>query len=347
VTKPRIIFTLFDFYIGGIESFLYNLAKKLNQKYEFFFLATHVPKFQDKFFSVGRPVFIPYQAPDEIIRLFKDINPDIVQIHNDVLPLNCALRAGVKNLIERTDGPRSCTRLPKDNFKYVIASTQGTIPLIEKCISRDKIKLIYNGVDLVYIKKTTPKLLLTDQCFIIGRSSRFGRGQNIQLLINAVKILCKKYPHIRLVLIGGNSLMPGAEDVETDLRKLTIGYEKFIYFLGNIEEPQSVINSFDVVTCVSNDEGIPNSLMEGMAAGIPAVSTDVGQVNELVTHNYNGLLIQKDNLKELIDALELYILNPTIRKLHGQNAYKTIEDNFNIQNSAKEYDKLYKHILRF
>ncbi len=348
MNKPRIVFTLFDFYIGGIESFLYNLARKLNYEYEFFFLATHVPKFQDKFSSVGTPIFIPYQHPLEITNFFKKINPDIVQIHNDILPLDCALSAGVRNIIERTDGTRSCTRLPKNNFRYVIASSSGTIEMISKYISRDKIRLIYNGVDLEDINTLQRKRLFNEDCFIIGRSCRFGRGKNIQLLIEAVKFLSRKYPHIRLILIGGNSMMPGAENMETELKALSSGFEEFIYFLGNIEEPQTIIKGFDIVTCVSNslNEGIPNSLMEGMASAMPAIATNVDQINELVVDNYNGILIHENNLEQLIQALERYILDKDLRRLHGENALKTIYKKFNLELSAQEYNKLYREIIQ-
>jgi glycosyltransferase involved in cell wall biosynthesis len=349
MNKAKIVFTLFDFYIGGIETFLYNLARKLNQKYEFFFLATHVPKFQEKFSSVGRPVFISYQAPDEIIKFFKEIKPDIVQIHNDILPLNCALAAGVRNIIERTDGTRSCTRLPKDNFKYVVASSSGTIDMISKYISRDKIRLIYNGMDLEDINNLRRKRLFNEDRFVVGRSCRFGRGKNIQLLIEAVKLLSRKYPHIRLVLIGGNSMMPGAENMETELKALASGFETHISFLGNIEEPQTIIKGFDIVTCISNslNEGIPNSLMEGMASGIPAIATNVDQVNELVIDKYNGFLIEEKNLTQLVFVIEKYLLDPALRRTHGENAFRTIHEKFNLENSVNEYDKLYQEILQY
>jgi glycosyltransferase involved in cell wall biosynthesis len=345
--KPKIVFTLFDFYIGGIESFLYNLANKLNTKYEFFFLATHVPKFQAKFYDVGNPIFIPFNNPEEIIDFFKRINPDIVQIHNDDLPLKCALAAGVSNLIERTDGTRSCTRLPKDNFRYVIASSNGTIEMISKYISKENIRLIYNGIDLNYVAALERTRLFDKDCFVVGRSCRFGRGKNLQLLINAIKILSIKYENIRLVLIGGNSEMPGAEDMEAELKVMSSGFEKYIHFLGNMEEPQQTIKGFDVVTCVSNslNEGIPNSLMEGMATGIPAIATDVDQINELVINNDNGFLIEENNLEQLINALEKYLLDPMLREHHGRNAYKTIKEQFNMKDSALAYDKLYQEIF--
>jgi len=347
MNKPKIVFTLFDFYIGGIESFLYNLAKELCEKYDFYFLATHVSKFQEKFSSVGNPIFIPYQNPLEITKFFKGIMPDIVQIHNDVLPLNCALAAGVTNIIERADGTRSCTRLPKENFKYVIASSSGTIDMISRHIDRSRIRLIYNGIDLDYVKNLETKYIFDRDCFVIGRSCRFGRGKNIQLLIQAVKELSLKYQNIRLVLIGGNSQMPGAEDMETELKALAAGFEKYIFFLGNIEAPQSIIKSFDIVTCVSNslNEGIPNSLMEGMASNIPAIATDVDQVNELVINGYNGFLIEENNLNQLVAAIEQYLLNPDLRKEHGASAFKTICQIFDLEKSVREYDNLYQEIL--
>lgn len=343
--KPKIAFGLFDFHIGGIETFLYNIADALKDKYEFYFLATSSPKISPHFNEIGTALYAP---PNQLTKILKRINPDIFQVHNEQAQIDCAVSSGIKNIIERTDGTRSVARLKKDKLKLVIASTRGTIPLIEKVAPKDlKIELIYNGVDLNRIDSQEIIDLYKPEEFVIGRSSRFGWGKNIQLLIEAVKIVSKQIDNIRLCIIGGDSVLPNAERNEPKLKKLAQGYEKYIQFLGHQNNVLPYTKRFDVGTCVSrpNNEGIPNSLMESMAYSKPVIGTNVDQINELV-NNTNGILIKDNDLNGLVDAILTLYNDRTLCQKLGQSARETIEKDFNMLHCMEQYDKIYESLLK-
>jgi len=342
--KPKIAFGLFDFHIGGIETFLYNIALALQDKYEFYFLATSSSQIAPHFNEVGTALYAP---PQQLEKILKRIQPDIFQVHNEQAQINCAINAGIKNIIERTDGTRSVARLKKDKLKLVIASAKGTIPLIQKVApAKLPIELIYNGVDLNRIDSEEMINLYPQNEFVIGRSSRFGWGKNIQLLIEAVKKLSNEIDDIRLCIIGGDSVLSNAERNEPKLKALAKGYEKYIQFLGHQNNVIPYTKRFNIGTCVSrpNNEGIPNSLMESMVCSKPVIGTDVDQISELINKT-NGILIKDNDLDGLMAAIQILYKDRELCKKLGIEARKTIENEFNMIHCMEKYDKIYESLL--
>jgi colanic acid/amylovoran biosynthesis glycosyltransferase len=101
----------------------------------------------------------------------------------------------------------------------------------------------------------------------------------------------------------------------------------------------------DLLICTSESEGIPVSMMEAMAHGIPVLSVDVGGVHEIVEHSKNGLLIPAAATEnEIRLALEEYIgFSPETKNAMRQNAVKTYEDKFNAQ---KNYTTFAQTVLK-
>ncbi len=343
--KPRIAFTLYDFHVGGIENWLYRLARALQDEFDFYFLATTVPDFLPKFKKVGTCAYLP--SPNKMRAYLQKHNIDIVQVHNQRWPIDAALAAGVPHIIERTDGTRSCTRVNKSGLSLVIASSQGTVPLIARYFPAEQIRLIYNGIDLDQVDASPRKRLFPEDCFVVGRASRFGRGKNLRMLIEAAAQMKGLLPNLKIVLIGGDSAMPGAERIEDELRKQAAPLGDTVKFVGIVEDTLPLVKGFDVGTCVSNpnNEGIPNSLIEAMACRKPVISTAVDQVPELVQDEVNGLLIPPGDVDALCDAINRLARDPALRRQLGEAGRRTIEERFSLQRAVEQYAAVYRELL--
>jgi glycosyltransferase involved in cell wall biosynthesis len=343
--KPRIAFVLYDFHVGGIENWLYRLARALQDSFEFYFLATTVSGFLPKFNEVGTCAFLP--SPNKMRSYLRKHNIDIAQIHNQRWPIDAALAAGVPHIIERTDGTRSCTRVNKSGLSLVIASAKGTVPAIANFFPSERIKLIYNGIDLDEVDATPEERLWPAELFVVGRTSRFGRGKNLGMLIEAAEKLKPRLPNLRIVMYGGDSSLPGAEPMEAELRKQAGALGEMVQLSGVLENTLPFVKGFDVVTCVSNpgNEGIPNSLIEGMACGKPVISTAVDQVPELVHDGVNGTLIPAGDVDALCSAVARMAADPELCKRMGAAGRRTIEEKFSLRCAADAYAAVYNELL--
>ena len=346
--KPRIAYMLYDFHISGMGSWISRLAGCLRDDFEFHFIATRVPKIAGHYQGLGRAVFVPEESR-KLIAYLRENRINIVQYANSRFFGECALAAGVPVVIERTDGLRRGEALqPKDDLDAVIASTQGTIEPISQLINRERIHLIYNGIDAASFDPIAPNRVgFSDKDVLIGRSSRFGKGKNIEMLIQAMRILVQRCPAAALVIVGGNSMVPGADDLEAELRPRAESLGNRCVLTGRIEEPQAIIRGFDIGACVSRKdaEGIPNSLLEPMAAGRPVVTTDTGDVRELVDDGVEGFVVGEDDVQGFAERLERLVRDPALRARMGQAARQKVMAKFDLRTQAVAYRELYLRLL--
>jgi glycosyltransferase involved in cell wall biosynthesis len=144
----------------------------------------------------------------------------------------------------------------------------------------------------------------------------------------------------------------GSGEIENEIKDLAfkkLGLKDNItyHFMGSVEnhfiQKYYSLNQVDLFCNVSEYEGIPISIMEAMAYGIPCLATDVGGVNEIV-NNHNGILIQKDcTIYQLKNHIEQFILKTYEEKQNFINeAILTWERKFNSKSNFLQFLKIYK-----
>lgn len=349
-SKPRVACLLQMFGIGGMPKWLYHLAGQLQAEFEFTFIATHskyvIPEYRD----VARVVVLPLNRWALAAYLFvKRI--DIAQVANLRTYVDAARLARVPVVIERVDGMRSGAALgAKDGLDAVIASTNGIVPKLKKLIAPEKIHVIYNGVDLKAYEQAVPERFgFGKQDVIIGRTSRLSGGKNISLLIRAVIELRKEsyYSHVRLVICGGDTTQPGAPPMLDTLKREAQPLGESVVFTGEILDTAAITCGYDIATCTSrpNNEGIPNSLIEAMAAGKAVVASVADDIPELVEDGRTGSLFPSDDLPGLVRALKKLVDNPELRKQMGAAGKLRVATDFDLERQARKYAQLYGELL--
>src|SRR5205814_5476827 len=105
-------------------------------------------------------------------------------------------------VIERKAGMRTIGRYDLRGVDAVISQNQEVFDAVD--IDASKKFVVYHGVDIKAMNDVRPnRLAFGPEDFVIGQVSRLGRGQNHKLLIDAVIALRQRYPHVKLLLIGG------------------------------------------------------------------------------------------------------------------------------------------------
>lgn len=348
--KPQIAFLLQMFGIGGMPKWLFRLAGQLKDEFDFHFIATHSDYFVPEYSEVARLVALPFTRWSLASYLFRN-RIDIAQVANKRLYTEAARLARVPSVIERVDGLRSGAALKnKKGLDLVIASTRGIIPHLKGLISSERIRQIYNGVDLVTFREAPiERFSYSMEDVIIGRTTRLAGGKNISLLIAAVKKLREQpeYQHVRLVICGGDTTQPGAPPMLDRLMQEAADLGPSVVFTGPVLDTAPITRGFDIATCTSrpNNEGIPNSLIEAMAAGKPVVASAVDDIPELVTHRKTGLLFESDDLPGLIEALQTLIDDAKLRHQMGDEGRRRVEAEFDLVVQSEAYRQVYHELL--
>jgi glycosyltransferase involved in cell wall biosynthesis len=161
-------------------------------------------------------------------------------------------------------------------------------------------------------------------------------------LIECAKYIKDEYPEISFVVVGKGNLAP-------NLHKKVEQYglkEKF-RFLGYVD-PKELVDIYRnarMFVMPSHYEGLPTVLLEAMSCGIPAIATEVSGNLEVIKHCKNGLLIPPKSPRKMADAISLLLEDQKLSKTLGENARRTILENYTWDMIYGKYLKCYQCLL--
>lgn len=157
---------------------------------------------------------------------------------------------------------------------------------------------------------------------IIVSSGRLSPEKNFGMLINAFS---RANTHDYSLVIYGDG--PQRSVLEELIRRLKI--QDRVHLPGNVSKVVDYISQADIFVMPSNYEGMPNSLIEGMAMGLACISTDFfsGGARALIHPDYNGILIPVGDTTALINALNKCINNPQYKVKLKKNAMDVRKSN--------------------
>lgn len=159
-----------------------------------------------------------------------------------------------------------------------------------------------------------------DEIIAVGRLSK---QKNFQLLIDAFAIVHKSYPNYKLLIYG-----EGDERKELQEKIIKNKLEKNVFLKGNVKNIKEKIFKSKIFVLSSNYEGMPNALIEAMVLGLSCISTDCdgGGAKYLIKDGYNGILIEKNNIEQMSQAIIKLIENDEYAEYLGNNASKIQEE---------------------
>lgn len=162
-----------------------------------------------------------------------------------------------------------------------------------------------------------------------------GKAAGLLLLIEAVAILSRDLPRVRLRVAGSGPFEAAAKG-----RASNLGLDERVEFLGDLPSLDSFWPTTTVYAHISLQEGLPLSLLEAMAQGKPVVATPVGGVSEVIEDHRNGLLVQPSP-QAIADALAWILEDSERSRLLGEEARRTAETRFGLRTFADSAMVLY------
>ncbi|MDR3234354.1 MAG: glycosyltransferase [Planctomycetaceae bacterium] len=160
------------------------------------------------------------------------------------------------------------------------------------------------------------------------------------VFIDAAKIVLEKFSDVQFNLAGEGD----AAYYQSQIDAYGIGNN--VKLLGSVSDIPAFLASLDIAVLSSRTEGLPNAVMEYMAAGRPCVVTDVGGCGELIHNEHNGLLVPSDNPPLLAAAIGGLLEHPDRAERFAAAARNSIKEDYDAKHLADRWCEIYEKALQ-
>jgi glycosyltransferase involved in cell wall biosynthesis len=218
--------------------------------------------------------------------------------------------------------------------------------LIGEGVAEAKVKLIYNGVDVVgpiQDRSEARRALGLDDGALVG-----------VIIANLIpykghRDLIKGLSHVASHLPSGWRVLFAGRDHghRSELESLAAsrGIEANIVFLAERSDIPRLLAAADFSLLTSKEEGFSNVILESMAAGLPMVATDVGGNSEAVIDEVTGFVVPASDPKAIGAAVWRLAHDPDLRRRLGEAGRQRVAEEFSMERCVDAYAELYRNLL--
>jgi glycosyltransferase involved in cell wall biosynthesis len=218
--------------------------------------------------------------------------------------------------------------------------------IAEDGFAPEKLRVIHNGVDTMKFQlglrdreSLFPGTESQKLVVLVGNMHTDVKGH--PWLINAAPAVLKEFPQTRFVFAGDGEA--GATFQEQAAR---LGLQSNFMFLGRRRDIPDVLANCDIAVLPSRAEGLPNAVLEYMAAGLPTIASSVGGNSELVEDGITGLLVPPEDSAAISTALLRLLRDPELSRKMAERGRKVAVENYSFERLIREVDALYTELLR-
>jgi len=222
--------------------------------------------------------------------------------------------------------------------KIISVCKKASLEILHNGFSKETLVEIPNGIDINRFSERS--LRNKNDIRTITYIGRLDSYKGVNFLIEGFKQLLSKVDSVRLNIVGDGPDEPLLKNAAKEL-----GIADHITFKGRREDILSELYNTDIFVLPSLSEGMSNVLLEAMACGLPVVATFVGGNSDLIRDRYNGILIPPRDSTMLSVALLELLEDEELAQRLGEEARKTIEKNYSMDQIVDKYIKLYERLL--
>jgi sugar transferase (PEP-CTERM/EpsH1 system associated) len=366
--KPLVVHVVHSLAVGGLENGLVNLVNHARPDFRHAIVCLTEAGVMRYRLKAGIEVTAIGKRPGQdvgailrLVRVLKRMRPDIVHTRNwatfDAVP--AARLAGVRRVVHGEHGrdihdPEGRNRrrnLIRRLLSPFIAHFVTVSRDLERWLREDvglpghKIGTIHNGVDMSRFQsadRATARrgLGLPADASVIGTVGRLDPVKDQAGLLRSFAAVLGSHPEAFVIIAGDG---PCRDDLARVVSELGIGAH--VRLLGECRDVPLVLAAMDVFALPSIAEGMSNTLLEAMAAGLPVIATRVGGNPELVEDAVNGRLVPRQDQAALTHAMAAYLDDAHLRALHGKASRQRATECFSLERMCDAYVNLYHRLM--
>ena len=248
----------------------------------------------------------------------------------------------------------------KEFDKVIFSSEEYAKSAVKAGLPADKVEIInpIANTNLFKPKKYGNEVRdlynIPKDCRIILCVQRIDSKSGHVQLINAMPKIIKKFPNVKLMFVGGESLTSKIskerqkyeQEVHDLIKNLNLG--EYIIFTGSIdyEKLPMYYNSADIVTLTSKNEGFGLAVTEGMACGKPIIGTNVPGIALQVRDGVNGFLVNVGDAEKTAEKLLDLLNNQSLMERMSNESLRIVKSNFEMSKGIDKHYKLYRKLIK-
>jgi colanic acid/amylovoran biosynthesis glycosyltransferase len=317
-------------------------------------------RFQRKYLQRMEPVFYRGEY-DQLEGVLTRRNAQLLHVHfgHTGVHLLPFMRNWARPSLVSFHGMDIMLRNEEPGYNHRLRALLATLPLVlarseslasrlvELGCDRSKIRINRTGVPMdgfPYLVHSPP----ADGAWCMIQASRFIEKKGLDITLKAFAEFQKKYRNAELVLAGEGPL---EGELKNLARRLDVeGSVRFPGFLNQQELAAAYASAHLFLhpsqkTMAGDQEGVPNSMLEAMASGLPVVATLHGGIPEAVHSGFDGLLVPERDSAALVDAMRELAENSATYETFSRNAAQSVRENFEQARSIARLEGFYRELI--
>lgn len=294
----------------------------------------------------------------QIINILKAVKPDLIHCHSTKAGIIGRI-AGAYLGIPTVYTPHAFSylstnnRLKKAFYKSIekmfvvfpssiLACSKSEYDRASKDLNfkKNKIYLWENSVEEETCLKSpnaTKSINMTYLCSV-GRASY---QKNFEMLVRTISFVKKMVSEIHLIIVGIGNKSQYNEALEAQISRLGLSKNITIIPWLDRRETLNIINESNIYLSSSLYEGLPYAVLEAISLSKPCIVTNVDGNKDLIFHNYNGFLIEKNDDEAMAKGIIALLQDKESLKRMSNNSKKIFIEKYNIINNIKKLEEIY------
>ena len=360
--------------VGGVLRYIQMLLKYMDkERFENIIVCSYESKREDYGDSIvgfeqvemQREIsFSDIYAVIKVRKFIKKYKPDIVYVHSSKGgAIGRIANIGLKNrCVYNPHGWSFNMECPDRKQKLYTRIEQLAAPFCDRiiCISdaerksaiekkickEEKLQVILNGIDIEGYEKshhnqlTRESLNIPENAYVVGMAGRICPQKAPDIFIRMAKNVKEKIPEAFFMIVGDGEMKEEIVKYADEN-----GLSDSLYITGWIDNAMSYIEIFDIAVLLSRWEGFGLVLPEYMLARKPIVATKVDAIPSIIQDGRNGLLVEKENIVQIYEAIIKIYGDETQNRDMVSNGFKDVHTRFDVKRVVREHEKLFGRIV--
>jgi len=362
----NVLFIIYDLERGGPEMRLLNLARHLPSDIRMHLCVTsNNLAMLDDFTACGVPVTVipiskPWFEPGKIRTIARycfEHSIDIVNVF-DIKGLIVAgflkiSGSGIPVLFHHVGSFEALSRrrylflrFMLGRADYFVCNNEFSRGELHSLVTTERIFVVHNGIDTDRFAldreiriQTRSYLKVDDNCILLGIVANLRPEKNPQLLVDGFSQLAGRHANVKLLIVGGGSLLEWTKG-----RVAESGLSGRVIFTGYTSEVTTFMQAMDIMVLTSISEGFPTVLIEGMAMGMPVVTSDAGGCSEIVNHGVTGLIFKSGDTGGFVAAAGSLVSDAPLAREIAERGHEQVHSRFTMKRMVERYADHFRKI---